>query len=406
VFAVGDCASPQGPASSVGMVVRYSPDGRSLNPLGFRASLVAAARTPDGGVVVAGRLRNDTSGLSDWYIAGVSRDGARVLWELTRAGGAVGDGATAVAVQKNGLVWVAGTRTIAGRAVVELARCSPGGVLQRVVDAYSSAIVAQAAALRVDGAGDAVVTGHLTRPAGDDDMITVKASADGAVVWRDVLDGRAAGAAARGVDARIHGDGSVYVTGFAANAAGTDYVVLRRLSAAGRRSWTRYLVYKTGTTEWGLSERPSALALDGRGNAVVCGQFGHHEDGGFTASLAFIARWTAAGKRDWLRVERPWGRADMAAFNDVISDPAGRVYCCGFEEWPDAHHEGDPPGHGPMDVLVAAYSPAGKRLWLQEWDCQSLGLDERASVLVTSGSSLYVAGYALDDRALLQRYRR
>ena len=124
---------------------------------------------------------------------------------------------------------------------------------------------------------------------------------------------------------------------------------------------------------------PSRLALSPTGAIYVAG--------GLVASngklAAALVKLTSAGKIIWKRwVVGPGRGADR--FSALGLDGAGRVFCAGATANTGARG---------ADCLLAAFSPAGRRLWLATWRGPAHLRDGVNYLAVTAAGKVYVVGW-------------
>ncbi len=223
------------------------------------------------------------------------------------------------------------------------------------------------------------VIGHLDRSGG-----APAAPGEMRVVWDRALGGDGEDVATAIAAAA---DGSVYVAGWTAgprfggesNAGGRD-AFLSRLDAAGNVVWTRLL---GGPDE----DRGYAVAVTADGAIYLAGSTeGPLPDGRAMAgeAVAFLARYTAAGDREWVSVLQGDGRA---AATGVVTAPGGEVYVVGRAG--GARLEGEPLA-GLTDLLVAGFTSDGDRQWLRI--IGGSGVDQANGVARGGDGSLYVVG--------------
>ncbi len=255
-----------------------------------------------GNVIVAGTTADtQTGGGSDMLI--IKYSGAGVpLWTNRYDGGA-----TAVAVDGSGNVFVIGSATIA---------YSGAGV-----PLWTNRYNGDASAVAVDGSGNVFVTGSVGGGWGGTDYATIKYSGGGVPLWTKRYNGPANShdfAKALAVDA----SGNVFVTGASDSASlgsdgGPSYdIATVAYSGAGVRLWAkRYNGPVNG------DEEPSAVAVDGSGNVFVTGYSYGSGSGSDYATIAY----SGAGVPLWTnRYNGPENRSAPATA--VAVDGSGNVF--------------------------------------------------------------------------------
>ena len=214
--------------------------------------------------------------------------------------------------------------------------------VRRVSGAFNSGSLS---GLATDAAGNVVAAGQITA-AGQaaDDWLVVKYSRAGKRLWTRRIAGSEPGGD-RVFDIAAGPKGSFYVAGYLRRAGHYDDATLVRLSASGRRSWSRYLDGPGHS-----SDAFTAVAVDAKGRAYVTGY--DYELG--RANDVIVARYSASGHRDWLR---HWGD-DVALRHDRGTDIAVRGAVVGVAGSTLAGDVG-----WTERGLVLAYSTGGHLRW-------------------------------------------
>jgi len=175
-----------------------------------------------------------------------------------------------------------------------------------------------ATAIAIDTSGNIYVTGSSTGSETSSDYVTIKYTADGVEQWVARYNGpgnSADGATALAVDASDH----VYVTG-TSESPGTyfDYATVK-YTADGVQAWVAR--YNGPGNDW---DEAKALVVDAAGNVYVTGR----SEGLGTFSDYATIKYTADGVQAWVaRYNGPGDDADEAAALAV--DASGNVYVTG-----------------------------------------------------------------------------
>jgi len=366
-------------------VARYSPGGRREwlhkygESLGIDANASAIAVDGQGDLIVAGEavVAGNRNALTLKY----SPEGT-LLWAKQFDGAVSGvDTATAVAVDSAGGIYVAGATTDIGTGLDYLVVKYDQTGHRKWVASYSGPSGDDAAAaITVGAAGSVYVTGVSPSAGGDADCVTAKLSASGS--WRWFRRYGSPGGFADSARKVAVGAGGVYVDGVEGSAAG-DELLLLKYATGGAREWTR-----TWDGAMNLPVSIAGLAVDASGHAWVAGQ---------SKGRAVLVKWDAAGHRRWVKI---YWASSGSEFADVVVDDSGQAWCAGERI----------NGAVNYDFLVVKYSRGGRQLWLRTWD-GSAGGNDGASCLCLSGSGgLYVGGWTASpathlDPALL-KYQR
>lgn len=194
-------------------------------------------------------------------------------------------------------------------------------------------------------------------------------------MWTDRIDGPAHGAdAGRGIVVRRS---AVYVSAGVQPAGGGTEVRMMRYDTTGTRRWMR---------SWhALSDSRTAiadLAVDGAGNAVVCG----------SASVApgkwvaYVVSWMPNGKQRWATTY--WDKkvsVKNAKFTSVVADAAGNVWAGGSVD----------KTNDDSNALLVRFKATGVVKWVRTLDGDAHG-DDWFNVIVLWGTSSLFAGGSVD----------
>ena len=182
-----------------------------------------------------------------------------------------------------------------------------------------------------------------------------------------------------GRDVAVDTAGNAYVVGDTMGSlnglsAGASDGFLARFDESGTLLWTRQI----GTS---ASDYATAVAVDGAGNAYICGDtYGNLGGPLVAANDVFLAKYDASGAVLWTTqfgtYDYDWGR-------NLVVDEAGDIYVTG--------HTGGG-WHGPNyvrnDAFLIKLDPSGKRIWKNnlgtqedEW-CSGLALDNGGNVYI------------------------
>ena len=317
VYATGWSTAASGAIDAT--TIKYSPDGEVLwerrqGSAGGNAQASDVMLGADGGVYVSGAAWID--GGFDGLLVKYDRDG-NLLWSRTRDGGGdEWDSAVHLAAHPSGDVVVGGYTEVAAldSAWWVFRYTSTGDFVWDFV-ANGFATSEEVEGIAIDPAGDIYVVGELALPGENQDLVTVKLAASGALIWEDGLDGGGShGESAAGI--ALAPDGDVVVAGKIWQPDG-HRIAVRRLSADGQVRWTRI-------EDGGYSVAVgTALALDAEGNAYVTGY-------GYDANNRddwITVRYAPDGTQDWLEIwAAPEGRSDRAR---AISVAGSRVRVTG-----------------------------------------------------------------------------
>jgi hypothetical protein len=347
------------------------------NPLGNLADWTHHMTADAAGNAIAAGGTYTTAQGCDWLIIKRSPGGA-LLWTATLNGaGHDNDYLDDVACDGTGNVYACGMLSVGpGQSdwVVAKFRATDGQLLWSYT--YKGPAMPQknnrASALAVNHGGYAYVTGESENAAGWNDIVVMKLTPAGSVMWTDRIDG-AAGGDDRGRGVALN-SGAVYVSAAAAPSGGGSEVLLVRYDASGARRWTR-----TWHLLPGIRTSVDDLTVDGAGNPVVCGS----ANVAAGQWVACVVSWTPAGKLRWATTW--WDKklsVKSAGFWAVTADAAGNVWVAGAVDVTA----------GVSDALLVRFRPTGKVKWVRTLDGDAHGADYFTEVVLWGKSWLFVGG--------------
>ncbi len=349
------------------------------NPVEHLTDMTSAIAIDHSGALVVAGITNTASNGWAWVVAKWNTSGGRV-WQKTFAASPLIDWdahAYDVACDAAGNVYVCGmaqTNEYDGQVVSSLVVRKLGGADGHVIWRHSYAGPAhsynQGSHLALDKAGNVYCTGYGSSARGDSDILVCKfRSSDGRQLWIRRIDGarhrddEGTGIVVRGTH--------VWVTG-GEYAVGINRVVaLARYTTAGKRLWLRTWIERANTTEY-----PNALAVDGRGDAVVVGS---GNDNPVTREHAFILHYSAAGRLQWHLISYD-SKTHEAEWRDVICDAAGHMWVGGDTETGSSE-----------SFLVARYTGKGAKSWSSAWKGPD-GLGGQCNALCFGKTGLFAGG--------------
>ncbi len=389
-------ASPGYGASEDYATIKYDAQGNQLwvarydGPVGGSDAATALVVDNAGNVYVTGRSSGGASpsGTGSDY-ATIKYDAyGNELWVARYNGPSNGaDGATALALDESGNVYVTGQSLGSGRiydyATVKYDADGNEMWAARFAGQGSSSTSDSATAIAVDGAGNVYVTGYafgrqLSHFVAHD-YATVKYDALGNELWArrygGTLDGNDEARALT-----LDGAGNVYVTGRSSVTPGGpglyDYVTIK-YDALGNQLWIRRYNGPAGG-----SDSATALALDADGNAYVTGSSDASRTSPSNPDYATV-KYDAEGNELWVaRYNGPGDGGDSATA--LALDGTGGVYVTGTSAGPGAG----------LDYATVKYDAEGNELWVARYDGPNNREDRARALAVDAAGNVYVAGWS------------
>jgi hypothetical protein len=274
-------------------------------------------------------------------------------------------------------VWAAAAATAAAATtpVWVATATGPGGT------SAAGAVVA-----RDKGSGALYTAGTARVPGKGSAVLIVKYTAAGVERWRALY--------------RRNGAGLQTAVAGAVDKAG-DFVVLCAVSSRGSGAdWAVLKYAPDGTRIWATTiagvghgnDVPSRLELSSTGAAYAAGGLVVAHRG----LVATVAKLTPGGRVDWKRSLA--GTSGVRQFSALALGRAGRVLCAGAAASAAARG---------ADCLLAAYSPAGRRLFTTTWGGPAHRRDGVSDLAVSPAGAIYAVGWfgaKAGSQAMIRRF--
>ncbi|MCB0724462.1 MAG: SBBP repeat-containing protein [Ignavibacteriae bacterium] len=280
-----------------------------------------------------------------------------------------------------------------------------------------------------DDAGNSYVIGS-SDSTGLGDIVTIKYSPSGTMLWVKKYDGTAHGDD-RGIAITMDDSSNVYVTGYSEGIGTAIDIVTIKYSSSGETKWVSRF---DGAMH--MTESPYCITLDGAGNVYVGGS-GPSMPG---ESFDFLTlKYTPSGGFGWVRYfdrpipggaehptaitahgsaiyitgisvapgfmdlvytvgysasgdtlfETPYsgtGLGGRKASSIAVSPITGAIYVCG-------HEYSGSPVEG-INYLTIKYSPSGMVTWAKHYNGTDSDVDEATKIAVDATESIYVTGFS------------
>jgi hypothetical protein len=231
-------------------------------------------------------------------------------------------------------------------------------------------------AMAVDRSGNVVVTGCLRGGAGFEDYLTLKYSSAGVLLWNRRYNGPLGTGQDRANAVAVDTDGNVIVTGSSDSIVANywEYATIK-YSNGGTPLWTnRY----NGPANY--SSGAQAMAVDHGGNVFVLGS----SHGGGRGNFVTI-KYSNAGTPVWTNLySDPVNGVDEPVAMAV--DASGNVYLTG------AVYEAPLHGYSVRDYVTLAYSSTGVPVWTNRYDGPGNSTDYPGALVVDAHGDAYVTG--------------
>ena len=361
------------PDYSAYVTIKYNARGQELwtaayadpNSINFATAI---AVDNSGNVYVTGESGTFDSGNDDYATIKYNSAGEE-QWVARYDGPESGnDGATAIAVDDSGNVYVTGSSFGSGTDVDYATIKYDSSGQQQWVARYNGPANGgdDAVAIAVDSSHNVYVTGFSFGAGTSQDYATIKYDSSGQQQWVARYNGSGNGfdeATAIAID----GLGDVYVTGGGPGSGGAAEYATIKYNAAGQEEWVaRYNGPGTG------SNGASAIGLDGSGNIYVTGSsFGL--DG--TYDYATI-KYNGAGLEQW--VSRYNGPGDLDDFAIAMTvNSSGDVYVT---------------GESSGDYATIKYNSSGQEEWVARYNGPENFDDYATAIAVDRSGNVYVTG--------------
>ena len=422
------------------MTTAYSGAGAPLWTNGYngpdrtRIDYATAVAVDSGGnVFVTGPSYEATGTLSDYATIKYSSAGVPLWTNRYNGPGAYDDRATVIAVDSNGNAFVTGYSFQGSSSASDFATIAYSGAGEALwtnrFDGRGNEADG-ASAIAVDSSGNVFVTGYSFGSGTSDDFATIKYSGAGVPLWTNLYNGPGNGADAANAIA-VDSSGKVFVTGYSIGADGFAHYATIAYSGAGAPLWTNRF-HRPGSGD----DAATAIAVSSSGNVVVTGLSGSTNAYPYRHDFTTIA-YSAAGLPLWTnRYNGPANGEDRA--RAIAVDGNGNVFVTGESTrsgtssdyatikysgsglplWTNRYNGptnaddlpyaiavdasgnvfvtgASTPNGGSSDYVTIKYSGAGLPLWTNRYDGPGHGPDQpqgKACLAIGPDGAVYVTG--------------
>lgn len=294
------------------------------------------------------------------------------LWRAVyNASGNGNDGGSAITLDAQGNVYVAGGTTVSGQAQFIVLKYNASGVQQWTAGSPKG----NASHMAMDGQGNIFVCGYNDSQSYD--IVIAKYNPSGVEQWvrRYMGPGK--------MDdypkaLKVDASGNVYVAGEVRDSTGQAFeMVTIKYNAAGELQWDR--LYRGATSK---DDRATGLALDPQGNVLVTGSTNVDQAAPWMTDYITI-KYDPNGQEIWKKTYNGPANSSDAPIG-VEVDGAGCIYVAGISL----------KYTGSEDYHVIKYTSSGDTLWTARYNTSQgnsqtmrvLALDPAANIYVTGSS--------------------
>ena len=335
-----------------------------------------------GNVYVTGRSYGSGSNY-DYATIKYNSNGDSVWVNRYNGSGNGSDGASSIAIDKDGNVYVTGNTDVSGTNNYDFATIkynSNGTQLWATTYGRTGNSYESASAISVDDASNVYVTGSSSGTGTGSDYATIKYNPNGTQLWISIYNGpgSVSGREDNAYELAIDNTGNVYVSG-SSDSSGTnrDYATVK-YNTDGIQQWvSRY----NGPGNY--EDFVGGLAIDGNGNVYVTGS----SSGTGTGSDYATIKYNPNGTQLWISIYNGPGSVSGREDNayELAIDNTGNVYVSGSSDSSGTNR----------DYATVKYNTDGIQQWVSRYNgpgnyedfVGGLAIDGNGNVYVTGSSS-------------------
>ena len=280
-----------------------------------------------GNIYVCGNGKN-SSGYSILSISKYNNSGT-IQWQstLTDAYYRNAGAANGIAVDSSGNVYVCGYgNNSSGNAIQSISKWNTSGTIQwqrTLTDAYSSPDEG-ATSIAVDSSGNVYVCGYGNTSSSSYVQSISKWNTSGTIQWQRTLTDAYTTHLGFAYGITVDSSGNVYVCGLGNNSSGKTIQSISKWNTSGTIQWQRTLTDTYSTP----SDSAYGITVDSSGNVYVCGN-GHDSSGNTVQS---ISKYNNSGTIQWQNKLTDTSSSPSGQANGIAVDSSGNVYVCGSGE--------------------------------------------------------------------------
>lgn len=231
--------------------------------------------------------------------------------------------------------------------------------------------IAKGNAVNCDAYGNSYVTGYAYEEGNYNDIVLIKYSPQGQLVWAQSYNGSAS-LNDEGKGICIDANGNIYIVGFMEITGKSTDIAILKYSPNGQLLWHK--TYRK--SESPLSDIGNAIAIDAEGNIYVTG-FAKSDDG---LNDFVVIKYDPAGNQIWAKFTDGLSHFDSEGL-DIAVSPSGNVYAAGFV----TEHERN------TDIMVMKISSDGIIQWTKNIGGEQE--DKAWGIVVDEDDNAYITGY-------------
>jgi uncharacterized delta-60 repeat protein len=287
------------------------------------------------------------------------------------------DEGTAIAVDDDGNVYVTGfARTASGTSntIITIKYDDDGDT--EWVRSFGSG---SAHAIAVDKNGNVFVAGNS-----GGDIATIMYDDDGDLKWVRTYDGPINNFD-RANDLALDNNGNVYVTGYITTADRDDDetdIATIKYNALGQQQWA--VIYNRKSRD-----EANAIGVDASGNAYITGFSGNAEE---DPDNDFVTiKYNTAGVQQWASIYITPGGEQNSSAMDLVLDAAGNVYITGGAAMLFS-----------IDYTTIKYNTNGVQQWVAAYNGPGNNFDRADAIGVDKDGNVYITGTSNNDYATIK----
>lgn len=304
------------------------------------------------------------------------------LWTRTFNGSADSeDKAFGIAIDDGDNIYITGIVTRGGLSHdIAVLNYSSNGLL-RWAKFYSGSTLAfedKGSAICLDNNGNIYVTGFVTGSDGKKDIIILKFSPNGTLVY-DIREDGPTNGDSEGYGIVVDSDNMICVTGFTAAEDGTTDIVLLKYAANGSYRWGKTY---DGPAE--ADDQAFGIVIDENDNIYITGYItAETGDASGDNTDAVLIKYGSNGSLKWVETYNAEGSSSTdKAFGLVIDEDNNMIYIAGQTG----------ASGGQLDYLLAKYTFSGNRKWATTYDGPVSGDDFANAIDLMRNNKIVVTG--------------